>query len=112
MSTFKTGVSDATGDRIDYLYHVRQSIRRILTTPIGSCVVRREFGSHLLSLIDSAGNPEGLQRLRAAVAQALTRWEPRLNLERVDVSISADGRLIYKVVGSTRLGGLSVEIPA
>ena len=107
MSIATTGMSDKTGQQIHYHDHLRQSINRILTTPVGSCVVRREFGSYLFELIDSATNADGLQRLRAAAAQALIRWEPRLVIERVDIVPDAEGRVQYIIVGSSEFGAVT-----
>ncbi|MEN1450892.1 GPW/gp25 family protein, partial [Pseudomonas aeruginosa] len=45
-----------TGGAIDRLAHIRQSIAVILTTRIGTRVMRREYGSQLPELIDAPFN--------------------------------------------------------
>ncbi|MEN1410054.1 GPW/gp25 family protein, partial [Pseudomonas aeruginosa] len=45
-----------TGGAIDRLAHIRQSIADILTTRIGTRVMRREYGSQLPELIDAPFN--------------------------------------------------------
>ncbi len=60
--------------------HVKQSISDILTTPLNSRVMRREYGSELPDLIDQPMNPRGKMRLYAATAGAIRRWEPRVTL--------------------------------
>ena len=60
LTTFATAVADggiggssrATGRPLGGLDHVRQSIRDILTTPKGSRVLVRDYGSDLPALID------------------------------------------------------------
>jgi phage protein D len=52
-----------TGSALDELAHLRQSIEDILTTPIGSRVMRRAYGSQLFELIDQPLNDQ--TRLRA-----------------------------------------------
>ncbi len=73
----------ATGTRIDPDAHLAQSVGLILTTPIGTRPMRRDFGSLLLELLDAPMGPLGQVRVFAAVAVALARWEPRLRLRRV-----------------------------
>lgn len=76
------GVSK-TGGRIEGIAHLRQSVETILTTPIGSRVLRRDFGSRLPDLIDQNITPSWKMRLYAAVVDALSKWEPRLKVTRV-----------------------------
>lgn len=80
-----TGVDAATGRALSGDAHLAQSIADILTTPIGSRVIRRDYGSTLFQLIDQPMNAVGRLRLFAAVAEALRRWEPRLQLTRVSI---------------------------
>lgn len=80
-----TGMDAATGAPLAGLDHLRQSIARILSTPLGSRVCRRDFGSLLPELLDQPMNPLGRMRLLAATAQALLRWEPRLRITSVQL---------------------------
>ena len=73
----------STGRQIAGLDHLYQSIAKIVATPLASCVKRRRFGSELPDLIDAPSNGAVRNRLYAAVAAALMRWEPRLMLNRV-----------------------------
>jgi len=74
-----------TGTAIDSTAHIAQSIGDILTTPIGSRVMRRDFGSLLPDLIDAPFNDATRLQAYAAVAMALLRWEPRIRLSRVQM---------------------------
>jgi len=80
------GISATTGRPIDDTAHLRQSIANIITTPIGTRVMRRDYGSLLPELIDQPFNDLTRIRLYAAIAQAIMRWEPRLALRRVEIS--------------------------
>ena len=64
---------------------VLQSIAVILTTPLGSRVMRRDFGSELPFLIGRPMVSEVQLAVFAATAQALARWEPRFRLTGVQV---------------------------
>jgi phage baseplate assembly protein W len=86
-----SGMEIDTGAALEDLPHIRQSVRDILTTPIGSRVMRREYGSHIPSLIDHPANGANRLRLTAATYAALRRWEPRIVLTRVGFEIGTDG---------------------
>ena len=81
--------------------HLRQSIAEILSTPIGSRVMRRDFGSLLPALIDQPGNASTVARVAAAAAAALMRWEPRLGLVRITLAASdTPGRATVHITAS------------
>lgn len=60
-----------TGKPLEGIEHLKQSVRDILTTPIGSRVMRRDYGSRLFELIDNPTNPETVAEIIAASAEAL-----------------------------------------
>lgn len=77
------GMSATSGKRLSGIEHIQQSVADILSTPVGSRVMRREYGSVLPSLIDQPLNGATLLRAYAAVITALNEWEPRIRVERV-----------------------------
>lgn len=79
-----TGLNKNTGRMIpSTAEHVRQSIGDILTTPLGSRVMRRDYGSAIPDLIDQPLNDNTVLRLYAATAAALMRWEPRFKISTI-----------------------------
>lgn len=50
------GMNASTGKELEGLNHLKQSIVDILTTPIGSRVMRRDYESRLLELVDKPIN--------------------------------------------------------
>lgn len=82
--------------------HLAQSISDILSTPIGTRVMRRAYGSDLPALIDTPISPATAIDLYQAVAEALDEWEPRIALERVQIDEARAGyaRLIVTVAGT------------
>ena len=95
-----------TGAAISGLEHLRQSVGDILSTPIGSRVMRREYGSLVPELIDHPDNNASQVRLFSAVASALLRWEPRFRLTRVGVQRDAErpGYTLIELHGSYHEG--------
>jgi phage baseplate assembly protein W len=104
------GMSKTTGKYLDDLEHLKQSIVDILTTPIGSRVMRREYGSNLFYLVDRPVNRDFLQQIYAAVAEALERWEPRLSLKKVTVDEVKDGCITLSLSGVYLITQTKVEI--
>jgi phage baseplate assembly protein W len=95
-----SGTSALRGVALSDWDHVAQSIGKILTTPIGSRVMRREFGSDLPELVDRKMTSANILKVYAASALAIIRWEPRFRMKtgRV-VSASADGKLTIEIFG-------------
>ena len=85
------GMDTTTGRRIEGLAHLRQSVVMVLTTPIGSRVLRRDFGSRLYELLDKNITPSLKMQMYAATVEALRKWEPRLDIKRVVVDPAPDG---------------------
>lgn len=104
------GTSALTGKSLGGIDHLRQSIRDILTTPIGSRVMRREYGSRVIRLIDAPVNRLTLMEIYAATAEALAKWEPRLRLEQVQAVSAEPGRLELVVYGEYLPDGQPVTI--
>lgn len=83
------GMNAATGRAISATDHIIQSVRDILITPVGSRVMRRDYGSELFYLIDQPQHQATRLRLMAATVQALINWEPRITITKVDVLTGA-----------------------
>ena len=66
-------MTDNTATLLGGLDHLRQSIIDILTTPIGTRVMRPDYGSRLFELIDRPVNAEFLVDLYAETVIALNR---------------------------------------
>ncbi|WP_291329070.1 GPW/gp25 family protein [Desulfovibrio sp. UCD-KL4C] len=95
------GMCAQTGKHLDGIAHLRQSITDILTTPIGSRIMRRTYGSNLFKLVDRPYSADLLVEYYSAVAEALQKWEPRFKLTKVIVeSLDAAGHIILNLVGN------------
>lgn len=93
------GMNKNTGKEIS-THHLSQSVYDILTTPIGSRIMRRTYGSKIFELIDSAYNKEGELMLISAIADAIMKWEPRIKLEQVKVSFKKESKCKVTIIGS------------
>ena len=94
--------------------HVEQSIGVIVSTPIGSRVERRDFGSRIPDLLDAPQNRFTIMDLAVATAEAIDQWEPRFRLTHVQVTQAGkDGHLGLSIQGDYmprgHLGDLTVD---
>ena len=105
------GVDALTGRPAAGAAHLRQSIRDILTTPLGSRVMRRTYGSRLFELVDSPLNAAAVAAIVAATAEAIDRWEPRYRLRRVQVSAAgAEGGVSLDLEGEYLPEGVPLAV--
>ena len=93
------GMSATSGKELEGLDHLKQSIIDILTTPIGSRVMRRNYGSRLFELVDKPINRDFTLEIYAATAEALEKWETRFKLEKVKITEVKEGRVTLDLEG-------------
>ncbi|CNJ93971.1 phage baseplate assembly protein W [Yersinia mollaretii] len=114
MTTYKyIGMNRCSGLTLADIDHIRQSISDILTTPQGSRVMRRDYGSLLSTLIDQPQNPALRLKMMAAVYGAVMRWEPRVALNAISITTQSDGKMRVDLSGSRTDSNnlLSLNIP-
>jgi phage baseplate assembly protein W len=104
------GTDASTGKWLTGLDHLRQSIADILTTPLGSRVMRRDYGSNLPFLVDAPMNAETLAEVYAATADALQKWEPRIQVSKVTATSAQIGAIQISVTGMYVPNGQPVTI--
>lgn len=104
------GMDAKTGKLLGGIDHLRQSIRDIITTPIGSRVMRREYGSRLFQLVDAPMNRSTITDIYAATAEAIMRWEPRLQVTQVQIASAQPGSIELDVTGNYLPDGKQITI--
>jgi phage baseplate assembly protein W len=75
------GVVALTNERSE----LEQAIGIILSTPVGTRVMRPRFGSRLHELLFAPINVQTIAQARRYVEEALGMWEPRIQVTSVDV---------------------------
>lgn len=99
-----------TGRSIADMDHLRQSITDILSTPIGSRVMRRDYGSRLFKRLDAPLTGELLAEIYADVVEALFSYEPRFEVSNVSVVSMENGHLILDVTGKYLITGEDITL--
>ncbi|MDQ8022187.1 MAG: GPW/gp25 family protein [Moraxellaceae bacterium] len=112
------GMHVETGRTIADLQHIRQSVRDILTTRLGTRLMRRDYGSLLPELIDQPLNDATRMRVMAATVAAVIAWEPRIRVTHVGMEVGtgdAAGTLVVTLDGERTDGprgeAVSLEVP-
>lgn len=111
MSTRYIGLNALTGQQISDLDHIRQSIGKVLGTPIGSRVMRRDFGSLIPDLIDQPLNGKTRMQLMAASAMAISAWEPRIALSSITLQAGSEASSLVADLEFARRDGPSAGAP-
>lgn len=94
------GFDAMTGKPLSGWAHCVQSIWVILTTRIGSRVMRRAFGSLVPELQDRNPTPRRIMQVYAVVAQALRDHEPGFRLRTIKLTrAGADGVYAFEMTG-------------
>lgn len=104
------GTSRQTARPIQGVDRLAQAIGDILSTPKGSRVMRRDYGSNLPRLIDAPMNDETMVDVYAATAEAISLWEPEFEIRRVEIARASAGVLELRLTGDDEV--LNVEVAA
>lgn len=78
-----TGMNRFTGASLSGDDHLAQSIAEIITTPLGTRPMRRDYGCLLFELLDRPLNSATMLLCSMAIAIAIARWEPRIVVKAV-----------------------------
>lgn len=101
-----TGMNRTTGKPFTGLAFILQSIHDILTTPVGTRPMRRDYGSYLHRTIDMPATAATRLLASSFTASAIARWEKRVKLTRVSVTKpDATGK------GTVSLEGYRIDLP-
>lgn len=104
------GTNATTGKALTGLDHLRQSIRDILGTPLGTRVMLRDYGSRLFELVDAPINRGTIVDLYVATIEALAKWEPRISVSRVFAESVTAGKVTLTLEGVYLPNGQPITI--
>ena len=83
------GIALAEGDE-----DIRQAIRVLLGTALGERAMRPDFGSPVHEMVFDPTDATLAARARFYVRNCLERWEPRIEVERVDARVEGSSLLV------------------
>ncbi len=90
---------DATGGiaLVSRLREIEESIRLILGTAPGERPMRPEFGCRIHDEVFSGADAATAGRIASDVRLALRRWEPRIDVDDVTVTVDAEDRTVLYI---------------
>lgn len=100
MAAKYTGMNRDTGAALSDIDHIRQSVRDILITPLGSRVMRRRYGSLLSVLIGMPQNEALRLQIMSACYVAILQWEPRVKLTGINFDSNFNGGMVVELTGT------------
>ena len=82
-----------------YEEDIKEAILIILKTSKGERVMRPDFGCGIYDYIFSPINTATLSLIEKSVREAITEWEPRVEIENVEISTEQidEGKLIISI---------------
>ncbi|WP_034950922.1 GPW/gp25 family protein [Erwinia oleae] len=112
MTARYIGMSQTTGRTLTDVEHISQSLSDILRTPVGSRVMRRDYGSLLSLMIDQPQTAALELQIMAACYMAILKWEPRVTLSAVTIERQLSGQMVVNLTGVRESGeSLSLTLP-
>lgn len=93
------GMNAETGKALSGIEHLKQSVHDILSTPVGTRVMRRSYGSRLMYLLDNPMNKMLIAEIQMSVVEALNNYEPRIKVNRVIVEGAEVGQVNLTIEG-------------
>ena len=96
------GMNRKTGKTLSGIDHLRQRVGDVLTTPLGTRVMRREYGSRIFELIDNPLNDRFKIEMTMAVYEAFNNPLNGLFdivLMRVNVTADDSGKAFVDIEG-------------
>lgn len=96
--------------------NIRESIKVILLTELGERLMLTEFGAGLKQFLYEPNTVETRRLLEEQITQALEQWEPRLQLQEVNVEEDAKdpqqaiATVIYNLIATQQTERVSVQV--
>ena len=96
------GMNNKTGQRIEGVAWLRQRLADVLSTPLGTRVMLRAYGSRLFELTDNPMSPRWKVQIYAAVAEAISNpinGLPDFQVTASTVKVDSEGKAELDVWG-------------
>lgn len=106
-------MSRNSGSDLNEIPHIEQSVEDITSTPLGSRIMRRDYGTLLANLLDSPINDALILQCYSTIYSAISRWEKRIQVSRIGISSITSGAIVIDLecVLSKTGQALNLNIP-
>ena len=103
-------ISRESGLTISEIESIEQSIQDIVTTPLGSRIMRRDYGSMVPDLIDQPMSDVLILKMYSAIYTPVARWEPRINIESINITGIGSGFMQLDLESVHTITGQSLNL--
>ncbi len=103
-------MSRYNGSDLSEIEHIKQSLEDIATTPIGSRLMRRDYGTLLANLIDQPISEVLYLKIYSTLYTAYVRWEDRIEISQINVVGLKEGQLILDIIGFLKTKGDEINL--
>jgi phage baseplate assembly protein W len=96
--------------------NVRESIRTILMTDLRERIMLPDFGGGLGNFLFEPNTVTTRHLIQDRITKSLAQWEPRIQVESVDVEADADdsqaavATITYRLIATQRLERVSLNV--
>ena len=106
-------ISRENGKPLTEIEHIKQSLADLISTPIGSRIMRRDYGTQLANLIDQPTSESLYLKCYSTIYIAVLRWEPRIEISKIFISSQEQGKQVLDIEGVLIQSGqnLNMSIP-
>lgn len=85
-------MSRENGKKLLVIDHIRQSLADLISTPIGSRVMRRNYGTLVANLIDQPTSEALILKCYSTIYSATLLWEPRIQINQMNIGQINQGK--------------------
>lgn len=90
-------MSRFNGSELTEHEHIFQSLEDIASTPFGSRIMRREYGTQLANFIDQPISQSLYLKCYSSLYAAFLRWENRIEISQIIVAEVSSGKMILDI---------------
>lgn len=103
-------MSRQSGTELSEIDHIRQSIEDIISTPIGSRLMRRDYGTQVANLLDQPTSEALYLKCYSTIYSSILRWEPRVQINQLYISEVNEGQTVLNLEGTLAQSGQSLNM--
>lgn len=103
-------MSRQSGVGLTELEHIKQSLEDLISTPIGSRIMRRDYGTQVANLLDQPTSEALYLKCYSTIYSAILRWEPRIDITKLNISEFNGGQTVLDLEGVLTQTGQSLNM--
>ena len=81
------GMDPQTGEMVEGEVQLQCDLNAIFSTPIGSRVMRRDYGAALIQFVDAPINQYTISKIQSSIASTLMSYMTQFHLKEISVTL-------------------------